>query len=75
MFQPGLEPRASGIPCQCSNHWAIEPAILTDSHTPGYPGTGTIFNFIYELFFGWQIADPCWGVKSAGYQLCCNQFC
>lgn len=32
--QPGLEPRASGVPCQRSNHWAIETRYIDwQSHT------------------------------------------
>lgn len=31
--QPGLEPRASGVPCGLTTE-LLRPDILTDSHTP-----------------------------------------
>lgn len=41
--QLGIEPRPSGVPCQCSKHWGIETwyDMLSDSHSPVYPGTLT----------------------------------
>ena len=44
--QPGLEPRASGIPTEL-----LRPDILIDSHTPGYPDILPLFEKILPGIF------------------------
>ena len=45
--QQGLEPRASGVPCQCSTHWAIETQYFDWLSHTWIPGDNETYLFIF----------------------------